>query len=179
MSCFVSWFFLINILSSPEDYLLPFLYQTSVLGKFVMKKNFYTEAAYVIGIITLALGTALMERADFGMSMVVAPAYLVYLKISEYLPWFSFGIAEYCLQALLIIVLMVIMKGYKRKYLFSFMTAFIYGTVLDLMIRIVGFIPGYGYFSEYYSIYRDYCYALLVYLYCSKHIYLRKHTKCS
>ena len=148
MSSFVSWFFLINILSSPKDYLLPFLYQTSVLGKFVMKKNFYTEAAYIIGIITLALGTALMERADFGMSMVVAPAYLVYLKISEYLPWFSFGIAEYCLQALLIIVLMVIMQSYKRKYLFSFMTAFIYGTVLDLMIRIVGFIPGYGYFSR-------------------------------
>lgn len=46
---------------------------------------FYTEAAYFIGLVTLALGTALMERADFGMSMVVAPAYLVYLKVSEYL----------------------------------------------------------------------------------------------
>ena len=109
-----------------------------------MKKNFYTEAAYILGIITLAFGTALMERADFGMSMVVAPAYLVYLKISLYLPWFTFGMAEYSLQALLIIVLMVIMHGYKRKYLFSFITAFLYGTTLDLMISLVRFMPGYG-----------------------------------
>lgn len=109
-----------------------------------MKKDFYTEAAYILGIITLAFGTALMERADFGMSMVVAPAYLVYLKISLYLPWFTFGMAEYSLQALLIIVLMVIMHGYKRKYLFSFITAFLYGTTLDLMISLVRFMPGYG-----------------------------------
>ena len=45
-----------------------------------MKRTFYTEGAYVIGIISLAFGTALMEKADFGMSMVVAPAYLIYLK---------------------------------------------------------------------------------------------------
>ena len=40
-----------------------------------MRRTFYTEAAYFIGLIMLALGTAFMERADFGMSMVVAPAY--------------------------------------------------------------------------------------------------------
>ena len=39
---------------------------------------FYTELAYVLGILALALGTALMERADFGVSMVVAPAYLLH-----------------------------------------------------------------------------------------------------
>lgn len=56
-----------------------------------MKRTFYTEAAYIIGLITLALGTAFMERANFGMSMVVAPVYLIYLKVSDYLNWFSFG----------------------------------------------------------------------------------------
>lgn len=90
-----------------------------------MKRTFYTEMAYIIGIVTLAFGTALMERADFGMSMVVAPAYLIYLKISDYLNWFSFGMAEYCFQAFLIIVLVIILRGFKRKYLFSFITAFI------------------------------------------------------
>ena len=44
---------------------------------------FLTEAAYVIGLITLALGIVFMERADFGMSMIVAPAYLIYLKESD------------------------------------------------------------------------------------------------
>ena len=109
-----------------------------------MKRTFYTEAAYVIGIISLAFGTALMEKADFGMSMVVAPAYLIYLKVSEYLDWFSFGMAEYCFQAFLIIVLAIVLRRFKRKYLFSFITAFIYGNVLDVMMRIVDFISGNG-----------------------------------
>ncbi|MBE5772279.1 MAG: hypothetical protein E7336_13050, partial [Clostridiales bacterium] len=65
-----------------------------------MKNTFFTEAAYFLGMILLAVGTALMERADFGMSMVVAPAYILQLKISEFLPFFSFGMAEYMLQAL-------------------------------------------------------------------------------
>ncbi|MCF0135236.1 MAG: hypothetical protein HUJ69_02330 [Lachnospiraceae bacterium] len=110
-----------------------------------MKKTFYTELAYLIGLLTLAFGTALMERADFGMSMVVAPAYLVYLKISQYVPRFTFGMAEYCFQALLIIVLSVVLRKFKRKYLFSFATAVIYGNLLDLLIWVVGIIPEAGY----------------------------------
>ena len=109
-----------------------------------MKRTFYTEMAYIIGIVTLAFGTALMERADFGMSMVVAPAYLIYLKISDYLNWFSFGMAEYCFQAFLIIVLVTILRGFKRKYLFSFITAFIYGNVLDVMMRAVALVSANG-----------------------------------
>ena len=58
------------------------------------KPILYTEAAYVLGMIILALGTALMERADFGMSMVVAPAYLLHMALSPTLPFFSFGMAE-------------------------------------------------------------------------------------
>lgn len=110
-----------------------------------MKKTFYTELAYIVGIIVLALGTAFMERANFGMSMVVAPAYLVYLKVSQYYSWFTFGMAEYCFQALLIIVLSITLVRFKKKYLFSFVTAFIYGNILDLLMKIVGMIPEGGY----------------------------------
>lgn len=107
-----------------------------------MKRTFFTEAAYAAGLIALALGTALMERADFGMSMVVAPAYLIYLKVSECLTWFTFGMAEYCFQAFLIIVLAIVLYRFRRRYLFSFITAFIYGNVLDVMMRAVNLIPG-------------------------------------
>ena len=109
-----------------------------------MRRTFYTEAAYAIGLAALALGTALIERADFGMSMVVAPAYLVYLKVSEHVSWFTFGMAEYCLQALLIIVLALVLRGFRRRYLFSFITAFIYGNLLDAMMKAVSLIPGSG-----------------------------------
>ena len=109
-----------------------------------MKRTFYTEAAYGAGLLTLALGTALMERADFGMSMTVAPAYLIYRRVSGDLGWFSFGMAEYCFQAFLILILAAVLGGFKRKHLFSFITAFLYGNVLDGMMKAVGLVPGDG-----------------------------------
>ena len=105
------------------------------------KRIFYCELAYLLGIVILAIGTALMEKADFGMSMVVAPAYLIHLKVSQYIPFFSFGISEYVFQALLLILLSLVTGKVKKGYLFSFATAFIYGTVLDITIRLVALIP--------------------------------------
>lgn len=109
-----------------------------------MKKTFYSELAYLFGVIILALGTALMERADFGMSMVVAPAYVVHLKVSQIIPMFSFGMAEYCLQALLLLGIAAFVGKLKLKFLFSFFTAVFYGFTLDAMIYLVAFIPGAG-----------------------------------
>lgn len=108
------------------------------------KKVFYTEIAYVWGLVLLAFGIALMERADFGMSMVVAPAYLAYLKISQFAGWFTFGMAEYCFQAILLVLMSVLLRRFKSMYLFSFCTAVLYGVVLDFCIWIVGYIPGGG-----------------------------------
>ena len=86
-----------------------------------MKKQvFYTEIAYVLGLLLLAAGTALTAWADFGISMVVAPAYTVYLKMSEVLPWFTFGMAEYALQALVLMILAILMRRGKPAYFLSF-----------------------------------------------------------
>lgn len=108
------------------------------------KRVFYTELAYVLGLIIMAFGAAFTERANFGMSMVVAPAYILHLKISQMLPWFSFGVAEYCVQGLIIVLLVVIIRQFKWAYLFSFITALLYGTVLDGAIYAVSFIPNDG-----------------------------------
>lgn len=104
-------------------------------------KKFYTEMSYLLGIIALAAGTVLMEKANFGMSMVVAPAYLVYIKLSSYYAWFSFGMAEYCLQAVLLILLTIVMKRFSSRYLLSFVTAFFYGNVLDLLMGFGVLLP--------------------------------------
>lgn len=111
-------------------------------------KTFYTEAAYLVGIILLAFSVALMKQADFGLSMVVAPAYILHLKISQYFPWYSFGMSEYVLQAVLLILLSFIMGRFKRSYLFSFFTAVFYGFVLDFALIIVALIPASGIVSR-------------------------------
>lgn len=105
------------------------------------KRTFYTEAAYALGIAILAIGTAMMEKADFGMSMVVAPAYLLHLKISETFAFFSFGMAEYMFQALLILALMLIRRKAKKTYLYSFATAVVYGMALDTAIAVMSMLP--------------------------------------
>ena len=77
------------------------------------RRIFYSEYAYAAGIAALAIGTALMERADFGMSMVVVPAYLLHLKISQTLPFYTFGTSEYVLQAFLLAALSLLLRRFK------------------------------------------------------------------
>ena len=105
------------------------------------KRIFYTELAYVVGMAVLAMGTALMEKADMGMSMVVAPAYLLHRKVSLTLPWFSFGMAEYVFQALLLVALCFVMGRGKKSYLFSFATAVFYGMMLDIALAGAALFP--------------------------------------
>lgn len=105
------------------------------------KITFPTELSYLVGLVLLALGTALMELANFGISMIVAPAYILHLKMSEFFPFFSFGMAEYIFQGFLIVVLAIIMRKFKLAYLLSFITAIIYGLMLDGWIYVVSFIP--------------------------------------
>ncbi len=97
-----------------------------------MKRVLYSEISYVLGQIFLAFGAALITTAGFGVSMVVAPAYLISEKVS----FLTFGMAEYSFQALLLAVFCVIMRQFRAKYLLSFVTAFIYGCLLDLFLGL-------------------------------------------
>ncbi len=105
------------------------------------KKVFYTELSYALGLAILAAATALMEKADFGMSMVVAPAYILHRAVVKHVPFFSFGMSEYVFQAVLLAILSLVMKRFRRGYLFSFATAVIYGFLLDGAMILAGLIP--------------------------------------
>ena len=96
-----------------------------------------SEATYVAAIILLSLAVAILSAADFGISMIVAPAYLLSLKTGV----LTFGQAEYVIQAGLFIVLCIILRKFRFVYLFSFVTCLIYGLVLDLWRMIPFFDP--------------------------------------
>lgn len=87
-----------------------------------------SELAYILAIILLALAVAILTSANFGISMIVAPAYLLSLKIGA----ITFGQAEYIIQAGVFIVLCLVLKKFRPIYLMSFVTCLIYGAVLDL-----------------------------------------------
>lgn len=105
------------------------------------KPRFMSELAYVLALPLLALGAALMERADFGMSMVVAPAYLLHLKLCSLHPFFTFGALEYLVQGALLLVLCLVLRQFRPAYLFSFVTAVLYGFVLDGCMALAALLP--------------------------------------
>lgn len=105
-----------------------------------MKRTFSTELAYVFGIVFVARGVVLMEKADFGVSMVVAPAYLLYRWLSPVWSFVTFGMAEYRLQAVLLLAMCLLLR-FRVSYLFSFVTAVVYGFVLDAFMLLGAALP--------------------------------------
>ncbi len=99
------------------------------------------ELCYIFGLLALGLGAGLMEHAGFGLSMVVAPAYVLHVTLVDYLPWFSFGVAEDVVQLLLLLVMMPVVKRFRISYAFSFVSAVLYGLILDGMVLLTGLIP--------------------------------------
>lgn len=99
-----------------------------------MKKiTLYQEPVYVAATVLLALSVAMIAASNFGVSMIVAPAYIVSLKVS----FLSFGTAEYVVQGILFAIFCIIMKRIKVTYFFSFFTCIFYGFVLDLWRKII------------------------------------------
>ena len=105
------------------------------------RKTLYTELAYGLAMVGLSFSVALMTRADFGVSMVVAPAYLLYLKLNPILPFFTFGMAEYTLQAVLLLGTILAVKKFRPYFLFSFVTAVLYGFLLDGWMAVIASLP--------------------------------------
>jgi len=107
-----------------------------------MKKPvFYSELAYPLGVFLLAFATALMERGAFGMSIVVAPAYVVHLKLSEIWPFFTFGMAEYLLQGLVLILTLILVRRIRLVWVLTFGTTLLYGLALDGCMALTAAIP--------------------------------------
>lgn len=105
------------------------------------KRIFYTELAYIIGLCATAFGVMLMVSADFGVSMIVAPAYILYEWINPFWSFFTFGMAEYCFQGFLIILTALVMRRFKLGFLFSFVTAVIYSLILDGFMLLSSALP--------------------------------------
>lgn len=99
------------------------------------KLHIYEEWAYVLGQFIIGLGAILLVTADFGVSVVVAPAYIIYLALSETFSFVTFGLAEYMLQGTLLVILMLVVRRFHPTYLCSIITTFIYGRIIDMYMK--------------------------------------------
>ncbi len=105
------------------------------------KRNLPEEIAYLLGILCMAAGVACVSASNFGYSMIVAPAYLLFAKLGGLI---SFGTAEYLFQGVLLIFMCLLLRRFRVQYLFSFVTAVVYGYTFDLMLWLVGLVPSGG-----------------------------------
>jgi uncharacterized membrane protein YczE len=97
------------------------------------KLRFPAEAVYVVALLLMAAGVAFVSRSSFGYSMIVAPPYLISHKVG-----LSFGTVEYLWQGALLVVMCLILRRFRISYLFSFVTAVLYGLTLDVFLKLFG-----------------------------------------
>ena len=100
-----------------------------------------SELMWIFGTIFIALGVSLSMKANLGISMIAAPAFIIFEAISPYFSWLSVGVVEYVMQGLILIVMCIVIRKFRVKFLFTFAAAIIYGYVLDMWILILGAEP--------------------------------------
>ncbi len=96
-----------------------------------------SEMAYLVAICILPLAVSILAEADFGLSMIVSPAYLVSLRLGNV----TFGQAEYLTQAVVFALLCIVLGRFRPIFCMSFVTCLIYGRILDLWRMLPCFNP--------------------------------------
>ena len=88
------------------------------------------ELTFLLAIILMPLAIAIMTKANFGLSMIAAPTYIISEKVS----FLTYGQTEYIVQTLVLILMCFAVGKFRFSYLTSFITAIIYGSILDFFI---------------------------------------------
>lgn len=98
------------------------------------------ELCWLFGVIFVALGVAICGKANLGVSMIAAPAFVISEALVNISGFFTVGVTEYLIQGLLLIILCINVRKFKWTYLLAFAVAVIYGYVLNLFIWIFDFV---------------------------------------
>lgn len=102
-----------------------------------MKKiNKSSELLWLFGIVFVALGVAICSKANLGVSMIAAPAFIVSEALLPLNSFFSVGVTEYVIQGIMLIILCIIVRRFNWTYLLAFAVAVLYGYTLDLFLWI-------------------------------------------
>ena len=96
-----------------------------------------SELLWLFGIIFVALGVAVCNKADLGVSMIAAPSFVVHEAIALRYSAFSVGMIEYALQGILLVIMCIVVRRFNWRYLLAFAVAVIYGYTLDLFIWLL------------------------------------------
>ena len=97
-----------------------------------------SELLWLFGIVFVALGVAICSKADLGVSMIAAPAFVISEAMRSLWSGFSVGVVEYIFQGILLAIMCVAVRKFNWRYLLAFVVAVIYGYTLDLFLWLLG-----------------------------------------
>ena len=96
-----------------------------------------SELLWLFGTVFVALGVSICSKANLGVSMIAAPAFVVSEALCNLWSGFSVGMVEYIIQGLMLILLCIIVGRWNWKYLLAFAVAVIYGYTLNFFLWIL------------------------------------------
>ena len=97
-----------------------------------------SELLWALGIIFVALGVSTCSKADLGVSMIAAPAFIISEALLPIASVFNVGVVEYLFQGAILIILCIVIKKFDWRYLLAFAVAVIYGYVLNFFLWLWG-----------------------------------------
>lgn len=106
--------------------------------KKLSKQKVINVINWVLSITLCSFGICLCTKANFGLSMIAAPPYIIHVKMREIFSWYSQGTSEYIWEAFLFIILCIVIRKFKVKGLLSFATAVFSGVMIDFFIKLFG-----------------------------------------
>ena len=102
------------------------------------------ELFYILGVTLCAFGVVLTTKADFGLSMMSAPSYILSTALSESNPWLTQGVAEYFWQGLLLLTMCILTRSIRPRFLLSLISSIFFGLCIDGWIFVLGGNGPYG-----------------------------------
>ncbi len=100
-------------------------------------KHFAKELAFIIAMFTNSLAISLLVKSVFGVSTLSS----LPLVLSDIFPFISFGMMNFMVQSLLLIILILITRQPKLSYIFSFIIGFVFGLMVDGFDILVAYLP--------------------------------------
>ena len=96
------------------------------------------ELSWIVGTILCAIGNCLVDKSQFGLSAIIAPAFILQEKLS----FLTVGFCEYIIQGILLALCCLIIKKFKWKFLATVCNIIFYGACFDMVSQVlIGFQP--------------------------------------
>ena len=100
-------------------------------------KHFSKEVAFLVAMFTNSLAISLLVKSVFGVSTLSS----LPLVLSDIFDSISFGMMNFMVQTVLLMILMAITRQIKAAYIFSFVIGFIFGLMVDGFDLLMVYLP--------------------------------------